>query len=32
MGTDEEVKKKVKDWFRGMMAEFYDADMQRLVT
>jgi hypothetical protein len=31
MGTDEEVKKTVKDWFSGLAADFYDADTQKLI-
>lgn len=32
MGTNEEVKKTVKDWFSGLMADFYNAGIQTLVT
>jgi hypothetical protein len=32
MGSDEEVKKAVKDWFTRLAADFYDAGMQKLVT
>jgi hypothetical protein len=31
-GSDEEVKKTVKDWFNGLAADFYDAGIQKLVT
>jgi hypothetical protein len=30
MGSDEEVKKMVKDWFSGLAADFYDAGIQKL--
>jgi hypothetical protein len=26
------VKKRVKDWFNGLAADFYDAGMQKLIT
>jgi hypothetical protein len=29
--NDEEVKKMVKDWFNGLMADFYDAGIQKLI-
>jgi hypothetical protein len=32
MGSDEEVKKMVKDWFNGLAADFYNAGTQKLVT
>jgi hypothetical protein len=32
MGSDEAVKKTVKDWFSGLAADFYDADIQKLVA
>jgi hypothetical protein len=32
MGSNEGVKKTVKDWFRSPAAEFYNAGIQRLVT
>jgi hypothetical protein len=32
MGSDEEVKKTVRDWFSGPAADFYDASIQKLVT
>jgi hypothetical protein len=32
MGSNEEVKKTVKDWFNGLVAEFYDAGIQKLFT
>jgi hypothetical protein len=32
MGSDEEVKKMVKDWFNGWAADFYYAGIQKLVT
>jgi hypothetical protein len=32
VGSDEKVKKTVKDWFNGFPADFYDADIQKLVT
>jgi histone-lysine N-methyltransferase SETMAR len=32
MGSDEEVKKTVKDWFSGLAADLYDAGIQKLVT
>jgi hypothetical protein len=32
MHSDEEVKKTLKDWFRGLAAVFYDAGIQKLVT
>jgi hypothetical protein len=31
MGWDEEMK-MVKDWFSGLVADFYDAGIQKLVT
>jgi hypothetical protein len=32
MGSDEEVKKMVKDWFSGLAADFYYAGIQKLIT
>jgi hypothetical protein len=32
MGSVEEVKKTVKDWFSGLVADFYDAGIQKFVT
>jgi histone-lysine N-methyltransferase SETMAR len=32
MGSNEEVKKTVKDWFSGLAAGFYEASVQKLVT
>jgi histone-lysine N-methyltransferase SETMAR len=32
VGSDEEVKKTVKDWFNGLAADFYDAGIQKLIT
>jgi hypothetical protein len=32
MGSDEEMKKMVKDWFSGLVADFYDADILKLIT
>jgi hypothetical protein len=32
MGSDEEVKKTVKDWFSGLAANFYNASIQKLIT
>jgi hypothetical protein len=32
LGSDEEVKKIVKDWFTGLVADFYNAGIQKLVT
>jgi hypothetical protein len=32
MSSDEEVKKTIKDWFNGLVADFYDAGIQKLVT
>jgi hypothetical protein len=32
MGSNEEVKKTVKDWFNGLVAEFYDVGIQKLIT
>jgi histone-lysine N-methyltransferase SETMAR len=31
-GSDEEVKKTVKDWFSGLVADIYDVGIQKLVT
>jgi histone-lysine N-methyltransferase SETMAR len=30
MASNEEVKKTVKDWFSGLVADFYDAGMWKL--
>jgi hypothetical protein len=32
LGSNEEVKKTVKDWFNGLAAGFCDAGIQKLVT
>jgi hypothetical protein len=32
MDSDEEVKRKVEDWFSGLAADCYDAGIQKLVT
>jgi hypothetical protein len=32
MGSYEEVKKTVEDWFNGLKADFYDVGIQKLVT
>jgi hypothetical protein len=32
MGSNEETKKMVKDGFSGLAADFYDADIQKLIT
>jgi hypothetical protein len=32
MGSDEEVKKTIKDWFSGLVANFYDVGLQKLIT
>jgi transposase len=32
IGSDEEVKKIVKDWVKGLVADFYNAGIQKLVT
>jgi hypothetical protein len=32
MGSDEDVKKTVKDWLYGLAADLYDAGIQKLVT
>jgi hypothetical protein len=32
MGSDEEVKRRVKDWFNGLAADFYDEGIQKIVT
>jgi hypothetical protein len=32
MGSDEEAKKTVKEWFSGRPADFYNAGIQKLVT
>jgi hypothetical protein len=31
-GSDEEVKKTAKGWFKGLAVDFYDAGIQELVT
>jgi hypothetical protein len=32
MGSTEEVKNMVKDWFNKLAADFYNAGIQKLVT
>jgi hypothetical protein len=32
MRSDEKVKKTVKDWFSGLVANFYNAGIQKLIT
>jgi hypothetical protein len=32
MCSDEEMRKVVKDWFNGCVANFYNAGIQKLVT
>jgi hypothetical protein len=32
MGSDEKVKKTVKDWFNGLAADLYNAGIQKLIT
>jgi hypothetical protein len=32
MRSDEEAKKTLKDWFSRLMADFYDAGIQKLIT
>jgi hypothetical protein len=32
MGSDEGVKKTVKDWFNGLAADVYGAGIQKLDT
>jgi hypothetical protein len=32
IGSHEEVKKMVRDWFNGMAADFYNASIQKLIT
>jgi hypothetical protein len=32
MDNDEGVKTTVKDWFRKLVAHFYDTDMQKFIT
>jgi hypothetical protein len=32
MGSVEEVKTTIKDWFNGLAADFYDAGIPKLVT
>jgi hypothetical protein len=32
MGSNEEVKKTVKDWFNGLAADLYNAGIQKLIT
>jgi hypothetical protein len=32
MCSDEEMKKTIKDWFNGLAADFYIADIRKLVT
>jgi hypothetical protein len=31
MGSDEDVKKMVKDWFTGLAADFYDAGIHKFI-
>jgi hypothetical protein len=31
-GNDENVKKTVRDWFNGLVVDFYDAGIQKLGT
>jgi hypothetical protein len=32
MGSDEEVKKTVKNWFNGLVADFCDPGIQKLIS
>jgi hypothetical protein len=32
MGSNEEAKKTVKDWFNRLVADFCDSGIQKLVT
>jgi hypothetical protein len=32
MGSDEEVKNTIKEWFNGLPADFYNRGTQKLVT
>jgi hypothetical protein len=32
MGSNEEVKKTVKDWFSGLAVDFYYVGIQKLIT
>jgi hypothetical protein len=32
MSSVEEVKKMDKDWFYGLATDFYDGDIQKLIT
>jgi hypothetical protein len=32
MGSNEEMKKMVKDWFSGLAADFYNAGLKKLST
>jgi hypothetical protein len=32
MGSNEDVKKTVKDWFIELAADFYNAGIQKLIT
>jgi hypothetical protein len=32
MGSNEEVKKTVKDWFNGLAVDFYYVGIQKLIT
>jgi hypothetical protein len=32
VGAGEEVKKVIKDWFYGLVTEFYDTGIQKFVT
>jgi hypothetical protein len=31
LSSGEEVKKMVKDWFNGLMADFYDTGIQKFI-
>jgi hypothetical protein len=32
MGSDEEVKKMITDWFNWLAIDFFDAGIQKLAT
>jgi hypothetical protein len=32
MGSKEEAKKMIKDWFNGLAADLYNAGIQKFVT
>jgi hypothetical protein len=32
VGSNEKVKQTVKDWFHGLVADFYDAGIQKLIA